>query len=1004
LSAFLDSATESFFLFDSNLNMVEINRTAQYEFAIKKEEALNKPLSVFLKKIRFPVSSMVFDEVLNTGEPVTMKALAFDQSFMDFKLFRVGNGMGIIATNITEQKRAEDELQKAHAELEQRVNERTADLYRANVNLEKEISERKRMQEALAKREREFNALLNNLTEIAWLKDTESRFILINRALANWCGLSPEEIKGLTDFDLWPRELAERYVSGDRQVMQTGETLRVEEPIILRDGKSIIIETVKSPIRDEFTNIVGTVGIARDITERKEMEEALRRSEERRKLAMESSEEGMWDWNITDQTIFWSPRIPLMLGYDPSAFSGVPGDIVPLIHPDDLPAVKKIVESHLRGEILVYNSEHRLRCGNGEWKWIQDNGQVVARDAEGRPVRMVGTYRDITERKRTEEVLRENEERYRTIFENAGVALLELNLSAVKMRVDSLKRQGVSDFRAYIQDNSGFLEECYRNIKLLDVNQKTLDIYETDSKDMLRQAIDSHFPDDLSLFMIRLIEAIASNQTGMQLEFEGATLTGRKRYVMVNASIPLHDEWFSRVLISVTDLTERKQFEDALRRAHNELESRVRERTRVLARTNRELEKEIQEREKAERMLQLQADFRQHISAISTNFINLPIHEIDSGINQALKELGTFAGVDWGFVHKYGEDDETVYVTHEWYAENLDFRLDEISSFPMSWFSWTNSRLKQFHIVHVPRLSALPPEAVEDKKRCESWHVSSYITVPMIQGGKLTGFFVFGSFSGEKEWEEESFPLLKLVSEILVNALERQEAGEQIQEYQEELRSVASRLTLTEERERRRIAGELHDRIGQTLAVSKIKLGSIKEKITSPELAGRIDEVSGFINEAIRDTRSLIFEISPPVLYDLGLEAALEWLTDQMQQRHGIRAIFHDDGMEKRLENNMNVLLFQFVRELLVNVVKHAHAESVNVTIRHNNRSVEIEVEDDGIGFEFPDSEIRSTGNMGFGLFSIRERLDNLGGVFRIFSTPGHGARIVLSVPIRSVS
>jgi signal transduction histidine kinase len=112
--------------------------------------------------------------------------------------------------------------------------------------------------------------------------------------------------------------------------------------------------------------------------------------------------------------------------------------------------------------------------------------------------------------------------------------------------------------------------------------------------------------------------------------------------------------------------------------------------------------------------------------------------------------------------------------------------------------------------------------------------------------------------------------------------------------------------------------------------------------------------------------------------------------------------VFRDDGLERRLENNMSVLLFQFVRELLVNVVKHAHAESVSVTIRRNDCAVEIEVEDNGIGFAFPDSDMRSTGNMGFGLFSIRERLDNLGGVIRILSKPGRGAKVILTVPIRN--
>jgi PAS domain S-box-containing protein len=229
----------------------------------------------------------------------------------------------------------------------------------------------------------------------------------------------------------------------------------------------------------------------------------------------------------------------------------------------------------------------------------------------------------------------------------------------------------------------------------------------------------------------------------------------------------------------------------------------------------------------------------------------------------------------------------------------------------------------------------------------------------------------------------------------------RKQAEERIRAYQGRLRSLASQLSLTEERERRRIATALHDRVGQTLAICKIKLGALRKLASSTELADPLDEIRQFIEEIIQDMRSLTFELSSPILYQLGLEAALEWLTEQIQEQHGISSEFRDDRQPKPLDDDVRVLLFQAVRELLVNVAKHAQAQSVEVTIRRDGNDVRITVEDDGVGFDaFPIGSHRSD-IKGFGLFSIRERLNHLGGQLKIMPNAGHGTQVTLVAPLK---
>jgi signal transduction histidine kinase len=224
---------------------------------------------------------------------------------------------------------------------------------------------------------------------------------------------------------------------------------------------------------------------------------------------------------------------------------------------------------------------------------------------------------------------------------------------------------------------------------------------------------------------------------------------------------------------------------------------------------------------------------------------------------------------------------------------------------------------------------------------------------------------------------------------------ERKRAEERLLAYQEQLRSMASELSITEERERRRMAALLHDSIGQALAFCKIKVGALQQKGASGEvLEKQLREIRELLEQAIRSTRTLTFDLSPPVLHEIGIEPALEALAERIQEQHGIRCTFRDDGSPKSLWPDLRTLLYHAARELLTNVVKHARAGNVAVSIRSEDNSIMIEVCDDGVGFA-------QQGTGGFGLFSIRERLRRLGGRLEIEPGIGRGTRAVIIAPCR---
>ncbi len=229
---------------------------------------------------------------------------------------------------------------------------------------------------------------------------------------------------------------------------------------------------------------------------------------------------------------------------------------------------------------------------------------------------------------------------------------------------------------------------------------------------------------------------------------------------------------------------------------------------------------------------------------------------------------------------------------------------------------------------------------------------------------------------------------------------QRKEAERKLLEYQQQLRSLASQLSLTEARERKRIAADLHDRIGQALALTRIKLGTLKAGSGSAKQIRSIDETIDLIEVTIREVRTLIFNLSSPLLYEVGLKAALEQLVEQFQDEHGILISLEDDELPKPIDIDGSVVLFQAVRELMLNVVKHARARHIRVSINCRNNSIEITVQDDGAGFDVSRNAFRPGRRGGYGLFSIRERLEYLGGSLAVESLPGRGTRAALALEL----
>lgn len=237
----------------------------------------------------------------------------------------------------------------------------------------------------------------------------------------------------------------------------------------------------------------------------------------------------------------------------------------------------------------------------------------------------------------------------------------------------------------------------------------------------------------------------------------------------------------------------------------------------------------------------------------------------------------------------------------------------------------------------------------------------------------------------------------------LVDITDRKRAEQEVREKQQHLNDLMLELTLSEERERRRIAVDLHDTLGQDLTLTRMKLGMLHKTALSTEQGTLVSDIKGLTDDAISRVRSLTRLLCPPVLEGAGLEAALKWLARQMETDYHLQIAFSDDLQEKQVGKELQIELYSTVRELLINVAKHAKSNTICLSLFREADTLAIRVEDDGIGFD-ADTVLDHPGNDGFGLFAISRRIMHIGGTFRVSSKPGSGTEVAINLPLQKLS
>lgn len=329
------------------------------------------------------------EECLSTGKPIVHESWVdsnvFGRCYMKFDFLPLPGGLvGCSHSNLTESKRVEKALQES----EERV--------------------------------RIFAWILEQALVPFGAATPDGMLTMANQAFCQLTGYSEQSLRRISFFEeLTATESADKENSALRMLAQTGQPRRYEKRMLRADGAAVPVEVFVQQIADSQGICQSIFFFVTDITERQQAQEALRLSEERLALALEGAADGIWDYSPQSGEVFRSTRITEQLGYAPEELASTLEAWFAIVHPDDRQRVIQAWEAHLDGLTGQYSSEHRLRTKSGEYLWVLDSGKVVQRDTAGNPLRVAGTHKNISERKRIQEQL-VREQKEQTLTSLAG--------------------------------------------------------------------------------------------------------------------------------------------------------------------------------------------------------------------------------------------------------------------------------------------------------------------------------------------------------------------------------------------------------------------------------------------------------------------------------------------------------------------------------------------------------------------------------------------------------
>lgn len=943
-------------------------------------------------------------------------------------------------------KRAHEEILKLNAELEQRVEERTAELASINEQLRAEIAERERAEALIQAKEDEFRAIVENAPDQIIRYDRNLHRVYVNPAVTKDYALSKEAFIGkpigsiVADAGLVvDTEEVDAQRRRIQSVFDTGEPNETEVTWPLPAGR----RTFSSRLFPEFDpngEVISVLGIARDITERKRAEEAIRKSEQVLREAESLGHTGSWEQNLVTGEIFnTEENLRLFFGDDHSKGADFE-DYAEAVHPDDREYVMQR-RVQLLTERGPSDIEYRVVWPDGSVHVIFGRATVVY-DESGKALRVYGTNVDITERKRVEEALRISEKNFRTLADKSleGIQLYQGGRSVYA-------NAAMTALLGYTPEELGAMS--------------------------MEEHIALVHPLDRAIAVERARRRQAGQEVPASLEVRLLTKAGATRWVQ-GFTNEIEYNGQPAILSTAIDITERKQAEDELRTQKEILQkifdhtpmmigmigvdgqwqmiNRAWERTmgwtleelqqpnfdvlaevypdpgehqRVMdfiaaklgkweefkarARNGRVLDVtftnvylsdgttlgfglDITERKRAEEDTKHQAARAETLARIAAR-LNQQL-DLEAVIHAVCEEAINTFNVSQATMSLYDKKRDLLV-----YAGGINI----LPEYAATMEPITRSRFDDFlrtmgPIMVVPDIQSLPD--VPNAEFSSRLDVRTVVTAAMFRDQELVGALVLGVNGHVREFDKDELTLLKAISDQAAQAIANAQLLKAANEQHEQLRALSAKLVDAQETERQALTIELHDRVGQNLTGLSINLQNMKAWLSNESaktLATKFDDAQALVEHITRQIRDIMAELHPPELEDYGLAVALETYAERAASLGNLELIADlPDLAPPPLPSDISIALFRAAQEAISNVLKHANATQLEVSLEESDGRIRLRVEDNGQGFE-PDAASQKEAPT-WGLKIMRERIESISGKVQIESEPGRGTRVTFEV------
>ncbi len=745
--------------------------------------------------------------------------------------------------------------------------------------------------------------------------------------------------------------------------------------------------------------------------QKKQLLQILQHREARHRLALKAGRMGTFHHDLDSNTMLWSPELEGIFGLVTTSFGGTFDAFENLIHPDDRARVAQIIR-----EAVQQRSSYDMECRivralpSGE-AWIAVTGQVLP-DASGQPRQITGVMFDITERKRAETALLQSESQLRVITD------------------------ALPGFIAYVDR-----EERYRF-----VNAGYERHFDLPRERIIGQSVADLMKGEYDGVQPYIRRALA----GERVSFETTSMGKESEETFFATYVPdrTKDGAVVGLYILVTNLTERKRTEQALRESEGRFRHLFEQASdgivmadmrghyldinkrgcQMLGYSRSELldmrVADLLTPQDYERLKYIQAEvleghrhsgewtLRRKDGGLISVEVSAKLqpdrrwHAIvrditerkraEAGLRESEAHFRMLADATPVLVCMAGVDKSYTWLNKSWLDYTGRTLEEELGD---GWSSGIHpddvTICLNTYATHFDRHEPFEME-YRLRRADESYGSILHRGVPLLTSeGTFTGYLHASiDITDRKRYETQ---LQQWTLELEQRVHERTQA---LVRSQERLRALASDLSATEQQERRRLATELHDYLAQLLVVGRMKLGQAKPLITDPNLQKILDQADDVLTQSLNYTRFLVAELSPQVLYQFGLPAALKWLGGQMKT-HGLNVTVHCEVDQASLAEETAVILYQSVRELLFNVVKHAGTDEATIDlICDGDGMVKVTVTDQGCGVNptaIMETDRQQPGR--FGLFNVQERIEAVGGHFDMISCEGEGTSITLSAP-----